>query len=48
VAGLLAALASHRRRKERERAYSSAGPHGLEVKVEGGSPVPALPRPGTA
>jgi EAL domain-containing protein (putative c-di-GMP-specific phosphodiesterase class I) len=43
VAGLLTALASHRKRKERERARSS----GLEVKVGGASPMPALPRPGT-
>jgi diguanylate cyclase (GGDEF)-like protein/PAS domain S-box-containing protein len=45
VAGLLAALASHRKRKERERARSPAGPQGLEVKVGGVSPLPALPRP---
>ena len=48
VAGLLAALASHRKRRERERARSSASPQDLEVKAGGGSPIPALPRPGTA
>jgi predicted signal transduction protein with EAL and GGDEF domain len=49
VAGLLAALASHRKRRERERARAPEpqAPKGLEVQVGGGSPLPALPGPGT-
>jgi diguanylate cyclase (GGDEF)-like protein len=50
VANLLAALASHRKRRERERARTPAepqAPKGLEVQVGGAAPVPALPGPGT-
>ena len=50
VANLLAALASHRKRRERERARAPAepqAPKGLEVQVGGASPLPALPGPGT-
>jgi diguanylate cyclase (GGDEF)-like protein len=50
VASLLAALASHRKRRERERARAPAepqAPKGLEVQVGGVAPVPALPGPGT-
>ncbi len=47
VASLLAALASHRKRRERERARAPAEPRGLDVKVAGSSPLPALPGPGT-
>ena len=50
VAGLLAALASHRKRRERERARAPAepqAPKGLEMRVGGASPLPALPGPGT-
>jgi len=46
VASLLAALASHRKRRERERAHAPAEPRGLDVKVSS-SPLPALPGPGT-
>jgi diguanylate cyclase (GGDEF)-like protein len=46
VASLLAALASHRKRRERERAHAPAEPRGLDVKVAS-SPLPALPGPGT-
>jgi hypothetical protein len=45
VASLLAALASHRKRRERERARAPAepqAPKGLDV-VGGPSPLPALP-----
>jgi predicted signal transduction protein with EAL and GGDEF domain len=50
VASLLAALASHRKRRERERARAPADPQtpkGLEVQVGGPSALPALPGPGT-
>ena len=50
VASLLAALASHRKRRERERARTPAepqAPKGLDVQVGGAPPVPALPGPGT-
>ncbi|MBC8019714.1 MAG: EAL domain-containing protein [Methyloceanibacter sp.] len=50
VANLLAALASHRKRRERERARAPAEPQvpkGLDVQVGGASPLPALPGPGT-
>jgi len=50
VASLLAALASHRKRRERERARTPAepqAPKGLDVQVGGSPPVPALPGPGT-
>ena len=50
VANLLAALASHRKRRERERARAPAepqAPKGLDVQVGGASPLPALPGPGT-
>ena len=50
VASLLAALASHRKRRERERARTPAepqAPKGLDVQVGGVPPVPALPGPGT-
>ena len=49
VADLLAALASHRKRRERERARAPQQPQpkGMEVKVGGAQPMPALPRPGT-
>jgi diguanylate cyclase (GGDEF)-like protein len=46
VASLLAALASHRKRRERERARAPAepqAPRGLDVQVEGSPPLPALP-----
>jgi diguanylate cyclase (GGDEF)-like protein len=49
VASLLAALASHRKRKERERARAPAGPQtpkGLEVQAPGVAVLPALPAPG--
>jgi len=49
VASLLAALASHRKRKERERARAPAGPQapkGLEVQAPGAAVLPALPAPG--
>jgi EAL domain-containing protein (putative c-di-GMP-specific phosphodiesterase class I) len=47
VADLLAALASHHKRRERERARAPSQPSGMEVQVGGPSPVPALqgPRP---
>jgi diguanylate cyclase (GGDEF)-like protein/PAS domain S-box-containing protein len=50
VASLLAALASHRKRRERERVRTPAepqAPKGLNVQVGGPAPLPALPRPGT-
>jgi diguanylate cyclase (GGDEF)-like protein len=50
VANLLAALASHRKRRERERARTPAerqGPKPLEVQVGGAGPLPALPGTGT-
>jgi diguanylate cyclase (GGDEF)-like protein len=50
VASLLAALASHRKRRERERAHRPAGPQaprGLDVQVATPAPIPALPGPGT-
>lgn len=46
VASLLAALASHRKRKERERARAPAAPKGLEVQASGAPVLPALPAPG--
>jgi diguanylate cyclase (GGDEF)-like protein len=51
VAALLAALASHRRRRQRERAHAPAQPQaatGLEVKAPGQPAIPALPRPATS
>jgi diguanylate cyclase (GGDEF)-like protein len=50
VASLLAALASHRKRRERERAREPAEPQarrGLDVQVGGPAPLPAIPGPGT-
>jgi diguanylate cyclase (GGDEF)-like protein len=47
VASLLAALASHRKRRERERARAPEAPKGLEVQVGGAAPLTALPGPGT-
>ena len=49
VADLLAALASHRKRRDRERARAPAQqqPSGMEVQVGGAQPLGALPRPGT-
>jgi diguanylate cyclase (GGDEF)-like protein len=47
VASLLAALASHRKRRERERAHAPAEPRGLDVKVASSPSLPALPGPGT-
>ena len=47
VADLLAALASHHKRRERERARTPAQPTGMEVQVGGAQPLGALPRPGT-
>ena len=50
VANLLAALASHRKRRERERARAPAerqGPKALEVQVGGAGPLQALPGTGT-
>jgi diguanylate cyclase (GGDEF)-like protein len=49
VADLLAALASHRKRRDRERARAPAQqqPSGMEVQVGGTQPLGALPRPGT-
>jgi EAL domain-containing protein (putative c-di-GMP-specific phosphodiesterase class I) len=49
VADLLAALASHRKRRDRERARAPAQqqPSGMEVQVGGAAPLGALPRPGT-
>jgi sensor c-di-GMP phosphodiesterase-like protein len=51
VGTLLAALASHRKRKQRERARAAPAkqpdaPTGLEVQVQGATPLPALPGPG--
>ena len=46
VASLLAALASHRKRRERERARTPAepqAPKGLDMQVGTPSPLPALP-----
>jgi diguanylate cyclase (GGDEF)-like protein len=46
VSSLLAALASHRKRRERERARTPAepqAPKGLDVQVGTPSPLPALP-----
>ncbi len=51
VAALLAALASHRKRRQRERAHAPAQPQaatGLEVKAPGQPAIPALPRPATS
>ena len=48
VAALLAALASHRKRKQRERATAPAEPSGLEVDAPGQDPMTALPGPSTA
>jgi len=51
VAALLAALASHRKRKQRERARAPAepqSPSGLEVDAPGQAALPALPGPSTA
>jgi EAL domain-containing protein (putative c-di-GMP-specific phosphodiesterase class I) len=48
VAALLAALASHRKRKQRERAHAPAGPQSpssLEVNAPGQTALPGLPRP---
>jgi diguanylate cyclase (GGDEF)-like protein len=48
VADLLAALASHRKRRDRERARApQQQPSGMEVQVGGAQPLGALPRPGT-
>jgi EAL domain-containing protein (putative c-di-GMP-specific phosphodiesterase class I) len=50
VGNLLAALASHRKRRERERARAPAerqGPKALEVQVGGAGPLQALPGTGT-
>ncbi len=48
VAALLAALASHRKRKQRERATAPAEPTGLEVDAPGQDQLTALPGPSTA
>jgi EAL domain-containing protein (putative c-di-GMP-specific phosphodiesterase class I) len=46
VADLLAALASHRKRKERERARAPQGaPKGMEVQPPAASPLQVLPAP---
>ncbi len=45
VASLLAALASHRKRKERERARAPQAPKGIEVNAPSAAPIPALPAP---
>ena len=46
VADLLAALASHRKRKERERARApQAAPKGMDVQAPAASPLQALPVP---
>ena len=51
VKALLTALASHRKRKMRERARAAPAepqaPSGLEVQVGGATPLPALTGPGT-
>jgi diguanylate cyclase (GGDEF)-like protein len=50
VGNLLAALASHRKRRERERARAPAerqGPKALEVQVGGAGPLQVLPGTGT-
>ena len=47
VASLLAALASHRKRRERERARAPEAPEGLEVQDGGAPPLTAFPGPGT-
>jgi hypothetical protein len=51
VAALLAALASHRKRKQRERANAPApqtAPSGMEVDAPSQGAIPALPGPSTA
>jgi diguanylate cyclase (GGDEF)-like protein/PAS domain S-box-containing protein len=51
VAALLAALASHRKRKQRERAHAPApqtAPSGMEVDAPSQGAIPALPGPSTA
>ncbi len=48
VAALLAALASHRKRKERERARAPQAPSRLEVETQSRANIPALPGTSTA
>jgi len=48
VGSLLAALASHRKRKERERAREPQTPKGLEVQAPGATILKALPAPGAS
>jgi diguanylate cyclase (GGDEF)-like protein len=49
VAALLAALASHRKRRERERARTEPeAPSGLQVETQSQETLPALPGPSTA
>jgi diguanylate cyclase (GGDEF)-like protein/PAS domain S-box-containing protein len=48
VGSLLAALASHRKRKERERAREPQTPKGLEVQAPGAAIMKALPAPGAS
>ena len=48
VGSLLAALASHRKRKERERAREPQTPKGLEVQAPGAAILKALPAPGAS
>jgi len=49
VAALLAALASHRKRKQRERARTSEEPSGLEIEPPSrAAEIPVLPGPSTA
>ncbi len=48
VAALLAALASHRKRQQRERARTAQQPSGLEIDPRTRASVPALPGPSTA
>ncbi|HAH65790.1 MAG TPA: sensor domain-containing phosphodiesterase [Rhizobiales bacterium] len=48
VGSLLAALASHRKRKDRERAREPQTPKGLEVQAPGATILKALPAPGAS
>jgi len=48
VGSLLAALASHRKRKDRERAREPRTPKGLEVQAPGATILKALPAPGAS